>query len=410
MLGAHTGAAVVLAVTAAGTGVGGADSAQARPAAAVPATPRLPAGIEPLAPYQPQEICWPADQPGVRQFRRMVLRTYPGTASGGSLRSCGAGGRSEHKDGRAWDWIVDAHNPRERAQADAFLRWLLKADARGRTAANARRLGIMYIVWNGRIWRSYDAGRGWAPYAGGDGHGGHVHFSFSWAGASGQTSFYSRSVAPPVVAPRLPMFGRGSKGTAVRDLQRLLRVRKANGVFGEQTRRAVRRFQRTNDIRASGLVTRRTWAALLPPATPVPRPSSLAIAGGRVLRPGARGSAVVALQRLLGVRRDGSFGPATAAAVRRFQARHRLATDVVVGPRTWRQLRIAYARAHPPVLRSPLRVGSRGQAVRIVQRRLHVRADGVYGPATARAVRAYQQRAHLKADGVVGARTWRSLT
>ena len=56
-----------------------------------------------------------------------------------------------------------------------------------------------------------------------------------------------------------------------------------------------------------------------------------------------------------------------------------------------------------------LRVGSRGHDVARVQRRLHVHADGVFGPRTKRAVARFQRRHHLAATGVVNHRTWRAL-
>ncbi len=56
-----------------------------------------------------------------------------------------------------------------------------------------------------------------------------------------------------------------------------------------------------------------------------------------------------------------------------------------------------------------LRQGSRGAAVVALQRDLHLRADGAFGPQTKRAVVAFQRRHHLAADGVVGARTWAAL-
>ena len=56
-----------------------------------------------------------------------------------------------------------------------------------------------------------------------------------------------------------------------------------------------------------------------------------------------------------------------------------------------------------------VRLGSRGTAVATLQRDLHIRADGVFGPQTRRAVIAFQRRHHLAADGVVGGQTWRAL-
>ena len=56
-----------------------------------------------------------------------------------------------------------------------------------------------------------------------------------------------------------------------------------------------------------------------------------------------------------------------------------------------------------------LRLGSRGHDVARVQRRLHLHADGVFGPRTRRAVMRFQRHHHLRATGVVNARTWRKL-
>jgi hypothetical protein len=52
-----------------------------------------------------------------------------------------------------------------------------------------------------------------------------------------------------------------------------------------------------------------------------------------------------------------------------------------------------------------LRKGDRGRAVRKLQRRLSVSADGVFGPQTHRAVKRFQRRNGLTADGIVGPMT-----
>lgn len=53
--------------------------------------------------------------------------------------------------------------------------------------------------------------------------------------------------------------------------------------------------------------------------------------------------------------------------------------------------------------------GTSGTTVRVVQRRLHVPADGIFGPVTRHAVEGFQRRHGLAADGVVGPRTWAAL-
>ncbi len=82
--------------------------------------------------------------------------------------------------------------------ANALLGWLLKTDAHGNKHAMARRLGIMYIVWNKQMWRAYKASSGWQPYSGSNPHTDHLHFSFSWAGAKKQPSFWT---APKTCTP-----------------------------------------------------------------------------------------------------------------------------------------------------------------------------------------------------------------
>jgi peptidoglycan hydrolase-like protein with peptidoglycan-binding domain len=52
-----------------------------------------------------------------------------------------------------------------------------------------------------------------------------------------------------------------------------------------------------------------------------------------------------------------------------------------------------------------MRKGDRGRAVRRLQRKLGLSADGVFGPQTDRAVRRFQRRNGLTADGIVGPMT-----
>jgi peptidoglycan hydrolase-like protein with peptidoglycan-binding domain len=109
-----------------------------------------------------------------------------------------------------------------------------------------------------------------------------------------------------------------------------------DAVQGPKTVRAVRVFQRRHRLAVDGLAGPRTRAALGPRGRP--------LFGARALRRGARGYDVGVLQFLLrrhGLRvgrLDGSFGPRTAAAVRRFQRRTGLTPDAIVGPRTSRRL------------------------------------------------------------------------
>jgi soluble lytic murein transglycosylase-like protein len=109
-----------------------------------------------------------------------------------------------------------------------------------------------------------------------------------------------------------------------------------DGVRGQLTTQALRRFQRAHGIRATGLVGRRTRRALGRRGRP--------LLGQRELGVGAVGWDVAVLEfRLrrygLGARAvDGRFTRQTAVALRRYQARRGLAADGIAGPRTFRSL------------------------------------------------------------------------
>ncbi|MEU3254775.1 hypothetical protein [Streptomyces sp. NPDC006997] len=163
-----------------------------------PTAPDFGPHIDPYAPYEGQQGCDPTAKPGLLAFRDLVLAAYPDTRSLGIGRSCDAPGVSEHKEGRAWDWGVDVHT--QEHVADDLLNWLLATDRHGNPHALARRFGIMYMIWNRRIWESYRAQAGWTPYTGRSPHTDHVHFSFGWAGARKETTWWTE---PGLTAPRV---------------------------------------------------------------------------------------------------------------------------------------------------------------------------------------------------------------
>lgn len=125
------------------------------------------------------------------------------------------------------------------------------------------------------------------------------------------------------------------------------------------------------------------------------------------VRSGNRAEVAWTVQLLLRARgqnvtADGSFGPATQAAVQAFQSSVGIASDGVVGPQTWERLVVT------------LRAGARGDAVRALQRQLaeagqNLGVDGSFGPGTEAALRRFQAARGVTVDGFAGPATWSAL-
>jgi len=125
----------------------------------VPAAPSYAApAIEDYADYQPATKCSPKAKPGTKMLGHWLVRKYGG-GFGPISRTCG-GSTSEHTEGRAFDWTLDATTKKGRRAAEAFLDRIRTTDKRGNTDALARRMGIMYVIWDDRM---YSAWRGFAP-------------------------------------------------------------------------------------------------------------------------------------------------------------------------------------------------------------------------------------------------------
>ena len=130
------------------------------------------------------------------------------------------------------------------------------------------------------------------------------------------------------------------RGGGVKKLQRALRVA-ADGVFGPQTERALKRWQRRHGLSADGVAGPATRSALGIGAGPVLKRKGGGGGGKpRSRKAGRGGGGVAAMQRALGIPADGVFGPQTERALKRWQARRGLAADSVAGPATRRALGI----------------------------------------------------------------------
>jgi peptidoglycan hydrolase-like protein with peptidoglycan-binding domain len=142
-------------------------------------------------------------------------------------------------------------------------------------------------------------------------------------------------------------FSRLGGSTRVREVQRKLNrlgyaSGEVDGLFGPITDGAVRRFQRSSRLSADGIVGQHTLGKLRSRSRRLER---LLARGVGFSKPGGS-SRVRALQRKLnrlsystGVV-DGLFGPLTDGAVRRFQSRHGLRVDGIVGLETMARLQL----------------------------------------------------------------------
>lgn len=211
------------------------------------------------------------------------------------------------------DWMNSVRNTKQRAQAKAVLTWLLATDRKGHGQATARRLGVMYIIWNNRIYSLHSSSQGWRPYNNCANrtqhkddtacHRDHIHLSLSWEGAMARTSFWSRSVASRDYGPCRP-----------RDLNWAAPRTRANAHRCPQYPRV------TAPHGASK--TRKALTAY----------------SGMVLRDGSRGAAVTVVQKVVRTTADGNFGPVTATAVAAWQRAHHVPASGVVDATTWRAL------------------------------------------------------------------------
>jgi hypothetical protein len=318
-------------------------TAPAAAAAAVPPSPvvppGLPAGIESMGSSMSQTTCDPTAKAGTTKLAQLLVATYPGTSTGiGRACTTDTTAVSEHYEGRAVDWMNSVRVAKEAAQADAVIRWLFATDKAGHTYANARRLGVMYVIWNNRIWGAYNADQGWrsyqdcanrpAPSLDSVCHRNHIHISLTWAGAVGSTSYWSKTVAATDYGPCRPS-----------DLN-----------FAPP-------YSRANPNRCP------SYPRVVAPAGSSAVLTALTKDSGKVLKTGTSGAVVSTVQKVVGATADGKYGTQTAARVRTWQTDRGVPATGVVEAATWRAL-LASQRPAPP---SRFQVDVRGSVRRGVR-------------------------------------------
>jgi len=143
-----------------------------------------------------------------------------------------------------------------------------------------------------------------------------------------------------------------------------------------------------------------------------------------------KGEPVKRIQKAVGVKADGYYGPDTVKAVKAFQKAHKLDADGIVGDKTWAAINGGKKAPKPSPSKSdpfPLPKGhfyytedrrstvhsgywSKDRpAIRKIQKKVGTGVDGGYGSKTKAAVMRWQKKHGLKADGAVGANTWAKM-
>jgi hypothetical protein len=279
-----------------------------------PPSPTVLRTIEPLAAYVPDDSCNPIVKPGTAALAALLRKTYAGTVTN-TAYACGTDSPiSEHYEGRAIDWMVPIDNSTDKADANAVLSWLFATDKDGNTFSNVRRLGLMYIVFDNRIWGSWD--HIWQPYkdcANEPGHAydnachrTHMHLSLSWAGANKRTSFWSnkavRTDYGPCKSPTLNWAGlhTGVRSTPCPSHPNLQAPAKASALYKAVVH----------------------WS------------------GARAVY-GNHGPVVIAIQKVLNVGADGSFGASTRTALKQWQTAHHLVPSGTANQVTWHAIMAA---------------------------------------------------------------------
>lgn len=219
----------------------------------------------------------------------------------------------------------------------------------------------------------------------------------------------------------------GEKSDAVRKMQTALKKHgfykgSVDGSFGQATRSAVYRFQKSIGIKADGKPGNKTLTALYEGTSAIngviaKKTRDFTPSNPHTLYYGCTGSRVSSLQRGLKAAGyykgaiDGTYGDLTELAVRKFQTAKGMKTDGVAGPKTLASLNNAQKEVKISTS-FLLTIGSRGSEVRTLQVKLQqlgythsasITPDalGVYGKATAEVVRNWQKGTGKAVTGTV---------
>lgn len=237
------------------------------------------------------------------------------------------------------------------------------------------------------------------------------------------------------------------------DYPSIPKIAEPDGLFGVNTEDAVREFQRIFNLSADGVVGKATWYKIKYIFIAVTDLAELESEGlelsdiprqsERVLSRGDRGTFVRTLQYYLAttayfnnsvptVEIDGVFGAATENAVKAFEAAYGLEVNGAVGEDDWNRISDVYLGIlgdNPPRFDLggfvpypgyPLRLGTSGEAVLLLQERLNLISEvyenipktgetGYFGTETQKSVLAFEREFGLPQRGLVLPFEWERI-
>ena len=202
--------------------------------------------------YQGAKLCLPDAQQGARALMAWWLARFGGRgAINSGILNCrpvvGGSARSLHSEGRAADLGVRPIDAAYGHEAASLLH------------AHSGELGIQCIIWSRGIWSGSRPNAGFRLYKGQNPHLDHLHVELSWPAA--RTLTHARIVE--VLGGQhhvrvLKLKDPNMRGEDVRTLQIALAARfpslhlRPDGIFGKDTDKAVKRFQKSVGLGVDG--------------------------------------------------------------------------------------------------------------------------------------------------------------
>lgn len=216
------------------------------------------------------------------------------------------------------------------------------------------------------------------------------------------------------------VYAEGNRGDVISDMQQRLKAAGSlkgdiDGVYGGDTVKAVKDFQKSRGFPVSGVIDEVTYSALREIGAETPPAASSSTESYGV---GDRGSDVKTIQQklkrlgYLDGEADGIYGGQTEDAVTAFQKEQGLSVTGGVNSATRTKLNEVYVAQTGDYILSE---GARGKRVIRLQNQLLLHGydpgvvDGVFGAGTADAIRKLQDEAGLELTGVADEDVWDAL-